>query len=339
MAREPIQSNLVIQNSSHLIFRPLPLSEVPLDSENNSQVDLYVYLFTQKRFALFVPRGEKITRARQEALIQHSIPCVYFKESDIGAGAVSPPEEPMGSSNFEIVGLPGTKILQDVFRELSQCLDDLPSAAILKLENMADGILQAVAPDAADIKSRFMENLEYLWLMNDASAISTLATVFAAANGINSAKSFHDIVFATLVMDLPLISSPIEVIETFYRNPKDLPEGTLHQLYRHPTKAYQLARKTLPHLSDSIFELILTHHEKYNGDGYPRRLRSVQIFPLGQVFACAVEAFELMKSQVSFGQALTQLCNETVDLSQQRHRKEIIRNVEKFMSESASREG
>lgn len=302
-----------------------------MDSEKNTQVDLYVFLSVQKRFALYIPRGGKFTVAREQALSRHSVPCLYMKESDSNGASVADPNENMTIANFEVIGLTGNEVLKEVFREFSKNMDAPPAHVIAKLETMADDILKAVAPDAATIKERFMQNLDALWLMNDAAAMSTLATLFAAANGMSSAKSFRDIVFATLVMDLPLITAQEETVDLFHRNPKALPSEVVEQFEQHPIQAYQLAHKTLPQLTDVAFELILTHHEKYNGEGYPRKLRSTQFFPLGQVFACAVEVFEIMKSQVTFSQALTKLCNGDVEQHMQRHRKEILQNVTKFL--------
>jgi len=327
------------KQASALSFRPIGLTELPTTPDGLAAVDLFVYLSLQKRFVVYIPKGEKITSQRKDALNRHSVPCLYLRETDVGAAAVTqaePDENASTIQNFEVMGLPGNTTLNKVFEELSKNLEAPPQAAIQKLEGMADEILATVAPDAMNLKSRFSANVDYLWLMNDASAISTLATMFAAANGINSVKPLRDIVFATLVMDLPLAKLEQSQIETYLAKPSELPQWVIDQIEEHPFQAYQLAKKTLPHLNDSTFELILVHHERYNGTGYPRHLKSVQIFPLGQVFCAAVATFERMKisaktDQQNMIQIIKSLADLECDPHMQPHRKEIILNVARFL--------
>lgn len=323
-------------NNSHASYRPTPINEIPLDSEGCARADLYVYLSLQKRFVLYIPQGDKVTAARIDAITKHSVPCFYLKESDKNAASVTAPANAAGPQNFEVLGLPGNKALAKVFEDLSENLEAPPLETIQKLEGMADEVLKTVAPDAASMKARFSQNMDYLWLMNDASAISTLATMFAAANGINSPKPLRDIVFASLVMDLPLAKLDQEHMDTYYKNPKALPADVLSKIQEHPFQSYQLAKKTLPHLSDATFELILTHHEKYNGEGYPRHLKSVQIFPLGQIYSCAVDVFERMKGAGAtdtgtLASVVKSLISSKLEPHQQRHRKEVVQNVATFL--------
>lgn len=318
-------------------FSPVGFADIPVNSEGFAIVDLFVFLSLQKRFILYIPKGERVTQQRKEALARHSVPTLYIRESDASAAACFQEEgtDP-GIQNFEVIGLPGNVALKNVFESLSQNLDAPPIETIQKLESMADSILTTVAPEASTLKARFSQNMDYLWLMNDASAISTLATMFAAANGINSVKPLRDIVFASLVMDLPLAKLEPAQVDAFYANPAGSPKTLADQIREHPFQAYQLAKKALPHLNDVTFELILVHHEKYNGLGYPRQLRSVQIFPLGQIFSAAVEAFEIMKSgsknnKKNLDEVLRSLLEATIEPHLQKHRKEIIYNVAKFL--------
>ena len=322
-------------------YVPVPLDEIPVEFGDVSSVNLYVYLSSQKRFALYVPKGDKITQARRESLLKHKVPCLYMLASDMSAGAV----KAVGSDkntpgNFEVIGLPGNKVLAEIFHEMSQSLNEAPKETITKLTKMSDEIMKTVAPDAVNLKARFMQNVDYLWLMNDASAISTLATMFAAAHGINNAKSLSDIVFAALVMDLPLVKIDEATMDLYFQNPRNVSRIVMAQIEDHPNQAYLLAKKNLPHLSDATFELIITHHERNDGSGYPRQLKSARIFPLGQIFAFAVEVFENMKIEASSDGAgfekTMRAMHQSISFDEaegrsQRHRKEIITTCASFL--------
>jgi HD-GYP domain-containing protein (c-di-GMP phosphodiesterase class II) len=59
--------------------------------------------------------------------------------------------------------------------------------------------------------------------------------------------------------------------------------------------------KTLPSLSDAA-ELVLTHHERYDGSGYPRALKGDEILPSARIFAVA-DSFDAITSDRPYRRA------------------------------------
>jgi response regulator RpfG family c-di-GMP phosphodiesterase len=70
---------------------------------------------------------------------------------------------------------------------------------------------------------------------------------------------------------------------------------------RHVAIGYDLV-KGIPFLSDAA-ELILAHHERYNGTGYPRGLQADAIPPSARIFAIA-DSFDAMTSDRPYRSAL-----------------------------------
>jgi putative nucleotidyltransferase with HDIG domain len=72
-------------------------------------------------------------------------------------------------------------------------------------------------------------------------------------------------------------------------------------MQRHVELGYDLV-KSIPFLSDAA-EIILAHHERYNGSGYPRGLRGESIPLGGRIFAIA-DSFDAMTSDRPYRTAL-----------------------------------
>lgn len=324
-------------------YVPIALAAIPKDDDGNSQIDLYVFIPSQKKFCLFIPKGEKFTASRKTALERHAEPTLYTKAGAQDSAVISEQNAPdsRGKKNdfadFEILGVGQNAILSSVFVQLSKNLDEPPKEAIAELEKMADRIILVIAPEAQALKARILQNLKHLWLMNDASAIISIATLIAAANGINSAKPFRDLILAGLVMDMPLAKFEEDDLQRYYIDPKDMTSSWIEKYQQHPVEAYQLAKKALKHLSDPSFELILVHHELANGSGFPRQLKSHNIFPLGQFFCAAVDAFENIKVSFARGEPISlrvALLNLVADPEQnqnRRHLPKIVENVLNFV--------
>ena len=319
-------------------YEPVAVENIPKEKSGAVKCNLYVYLSGQKRFVLFLPKGEKFTLARKAALERHQVQALFVRTESDSTPSVSSFPQTSKFAKFEVLGLENKKTLVSVFESLSANMDSPPQEAIQALEKMADEIIEVLAPEAEQLKNRILENLQHIWLMNDAAAIISLAILFAAANGVKAARSLKDVVLAALVMDLPLSKIDEETIELIYRDPTKLSPEILAQYWQHPKDAYLLAKKALGHLSDASLELVYVHHELQNGRGFPRALRGHSIFPFGQFFCAAVDAFEKMKKSFLDGNPQTlrsvveSLLEEGTQKSDRRHSKEITENVLRFIS-------
>ena len=74
-------------------------------------------------------------------------------------------------------------------------------------------------------------------------------------------------------------------------HPRPLDDDERHALMQHPEAGVEMIRP-LEYLG-SARELILSHHERWDGTGYPRRLQGPEI-PLGARILAVVDAYESM---------------------------------------------
>ncbi len=96
--------------------------------------------------------------------------------------------------------------------------------------------------------------------------------------------------------------------------PGALTETEWAEMKRHPEIGYDMLRST-EHLRDAA-EIVRAHHERFDGQGYPRRLRGEEI-PIGSRIVAMVDAFVAMTSDRPFRRKLPR------DMA----KKEVLRNA------------
>ena len=101
-----------------------------------------------------------------------------------------------------------------------------------------------------------------------------------------------------------------------------LPDRVLHErgplspedreiIESHPIHSHEVLRKTAGF--DAVAEIVLYHHERYDGTGYPARLEGWDI-PIGARIIAAVDAFDAMTSERPYRGALSarSACDELI---------------------------
>jgi putative methionine-R-sulfoxide reductase with GAF domain len=94
----------------------------------------------------------------------------------------------------------------------------------------------------------------------------------------------------------------IAIDSSILGKPGPLTPGEWEIMYTHPTVGARLL-KEIPFLERAA-ELVLRHHERFDGTGYPDRLRGEDI-PLGARIIAAAEAFDTMTTDRPYRSALS----------------------------------
>jgi cyclic di-GMP phosphodiesterase len=85
----------------------------------------------------------------------------------------------------------------------------------------------------------------------------------------------------------------IGISDTILLKPAKLTEDEWELMRRHPEIGYNMLRQV--HFLQGPAEIILSHHERWDGQGYPRGLREKDI-PLGARIFTVVDTFDSMTS-------------------------------------------
>lgn len=108
-----------------------------------------------------------------------------------------------------------------------------------------------------------------------------------------SKKDVEDIMTAALMHDIGKVMIPSEILMKADR----LTPGEMKEIRKHPETGYQIL-KGVDDFS-ALSELILCHHERWDGKGYPRGLKGTEI-PLGARIIAVADAFETMTGDRSY---------------------------------------
>lgn len=108
-----------------------------------------------------------------------------------------------------------------------------------------------------------------------------------------------DLALLAILHDIGKIGIPLEILN----KPGRLTEAEWKVLKTHAEKGYQIA-KSSQELS-GIAEMILYHHERWDGNGYPRGLKGEEIPLLSRIIA-VVDAYDAMISDRSYRKGMSE---------------------------------
>ncbi|MEO5668313.1 MAG: HD domain-containing phosphohydrolase [Bdellovibrionota bacterium] len=228
--------------------------------------------------------------------------------------------------------------------ELKHIISELvaPSIAQINLEDspineLTDQLVRVIAPEVENLRSYLKQIPQYLTMMDDSSAITAIATLFAIARGQSSRSVFKDLSYACLFMDISMSDFGDQAWKTYFLQPDALSEEQKNKIEGHPRRSSELVQKRFRNLPDIVNQLILGHHELFNGKGFPRHLRSEMLAPLVRILAFAVDVFEFMKSQhmqgefCTLSEAVEYYVNEPVEPHMRRHNTVLCREIADFI--------
>ena len=271
-------------------FRTVRLVDIP--SENTLGFDLYIHMPANNKYMKFASATDVLSKERAERL----------KNYDIARAAVS---EDQIKKFYEYTATQLSKlnskttISETEKRELREkAVRDLFTgifAEAKKEDTIAQG--QSVMNDCQEIIKSYILNEcqssaswfeKILTLANNtggtyhhASNVSTYAALFAIGLGLNNVD---EIALAGLLHDIGLADIPLEIAmkEDGKRTPE---EETTYR--RHPLLSVNMLKEKRMSVPENVSKIILQHHERYDGKGYPEQIEGQRIIKGAQIIAIA----------------------------------------------------
>lgn len=109
----------------------------------------------------------------------------------------------------------------------------------------------------------------------------------------------RDLMYGTVLRDIGMI----KVSDLIVRSPRELMPEEWEIIKRHPIDGAEMLRKM--RFSEHAINIVISHHERYNGEGYPSGFQGKQI-PLGARIVSIVESYAAMLQERPTRPALTQ---------------------------------
>ncbi len=100
-------------------------------------------------------------------------------------------------------------------------------------------------------------------------------------------ENFKDLIYGTVLRDMGMV----KVSELIVRSPRELSKDEWQVIKKHPEDGAEMLRRMK--FDNHVVEVVLSHHERFNGEGYPRGLRGKDI-PLGARIISVVESYAAM---------------------------------------------
>jgi hypothetical protein len=111
-------------------------------------------------------------------------------------------------------------------------------------------------------------------------------------------ERIRDLIYGTVLRDIGMI----KVSDLIVRSPRELMPEEWEIIKRHPIDGADMLRKMK--FSEHAVSVVLSHHERFNGEGYPSRLQGKQI-PMGARIVSIVESYAAMLQERPTRPALT----------------------------------
>lgn len=265
-------------------------------------------------------KEEKVLRFKSERQVYESARLVLGakpKDSDAesndgleisssipGANHLDTIKKLFGNEKAELLTEPIDKELSDIYNQIGGSKPGNFTLQDPKLEELSDKICNIVSPEVGDVRSHLKNIPAFVSIMDESVAISTLAILFAVAQGQKTRGVFKDLSYACLLMDISLVGAPPDLKTKWMQAPESLTDEEKILIETHPRKSQAIVMEKFKTIPEIVGQLILGHHELFNGRGFPRKVRSDLLPPIVRVLSFAVDVHYHMKKAELNGQTL-----------------------------------
>ncbi len=118
-------------------------------------------------------------------------------------------------------------------------------------------------------------------------AVSLSKKLFIKSN----AHNMHELGAGFFLHDLGKVRIKLDIIN----KPDKLTEEEMQQMRLHPLYGYEILRETRQ-LTEECKRIVLQHHERYNGTGYPKGLQGEEIHLYGRICSLA-DVYDALNSE------------------------------------------
>lgn len=315
----------------------VPIQNADLEGDLELSFDLYLSLPLNKKVLLFRRKGEVLEGDRLVKLTQMAAlgGATFSGEvaSPIASGAnlmvrrddypqfvsyvsdrlkrlldVKPGGNNSGVLNKAVKGLlKGTFESEDaaLVRSLMDNLNDVSTVVI-------DGVLSEISEHGRRTYRRLV-NLAATGtdFQKHPVNVASLAVMIGLGSGYSTKRTIGDISMAALLHDLGLAKLPADLALKAHRK-VGLSLSEIELLKNHVKHSIEVIEERNIQITPLSRTMIEQHHELYNGTGYPRHLRGLQVSPFAQILHIADEI-----DQHVFGASSTQVNAELRHLFEQ----------------------
>jgi HD-GYP domain-containing protein (c-di-GMP phosphodiesterase class II) len=207
----------------------------------------------------------------------------------------------------------------------SKILDDVRSGRKLEAQDIMDAVQPVVKSVLRCADAFFWINSlrkRDAYAYSHAINCSALAAAFGRHMGFPE-DALLDLATGGLLLDVGKAELPEELLT----QTGPLNEDQMKEVQRHVDLSLRILGET-GIVSDRVHQMVRSHHERYDGTGYPHRLREGGI-PLFGRMAAVIDSFDAMTSDRTHSKALSrhEVLQELYRWSDKRYQREIVEQL------------
>ncbi|GFK92782.1 Cyclic di-GMP phosphodiesterase response regulator RpfG [Fundidesulfovibrio magnetotacticus] len=200
-----------------------------------------------------------------------------------------PPDAPAGKVYAHCLGH-----VMDVMRKVREGLEVDYSQSFAAVDTLLSGM--ATDPAQLLLLAKLHHHDEYT--LRHSLNVSLLALLFGRHLGMEG-EELRRLGFAGLYHDLGKFRIPLDILN----KPGRLSEREFDVMRRHSVLGYELLRGQ-PGITTDILLGVLHHHERYDGQGYPRKLQGDEKDPFSRILTI-VDIYDALTSDRVYKKAFT----------------------------------
>jgi HD-GYP domain-containing protein (c-di-GMP phosphodiesterase class II) len=159
---------------------------------------------------------------------------------------------------------------------------------------ITDGLLQAIGENRIIIIGYILgSEVQSRELAKNSVNTAILSALIAGEFGFSD-QNTRQLIAGALLHDVGMLRLPREILD----KRGGLSPEEIRQMQAHPFYSYHIVCMELK-FSEDMGRIAIQHHERWDGEGYPRRFRGQEI-AMGARIVSVVDAFEAMVSEKSY---------------------------------------
>ncbi|MBU1708126.1 HD domain-containing protein [bacterium] len=283
-------------------YHPAPLATLRADMGANFELYLGINTSRGRKYILYKSHDYDLTEERRQYLIDRGVSTLYVTEKDLdpyfgyvdrAVGKVLDSESTPPSEKSHVVYHTTTSLMKHLYER--------PDSPIILRTNqkMVTHMVNFLASDSRLLRTVVSMFVYDYSLYTHAVNVATISAGMALKIGFQPGRELEQIGQGFLLHDIGKCKLPTEIVS----KPGTLTPSEIAQIQRHPAFGVEQMQGR-ENIESPALEIILHHHEKLSGRGYPHNLSAKDI-QMPVRIAVVADVFDALTSHRSYKAALT----------------------------------
>jgi HD-GYP domain-containing protein (c-di-GMP phosphodiesterase class II) len=298
-----LEPDEAVGDQKRIRLRPVGLGNVPWGA--NAPVDLYQH--RGKKLSLLFRENQGLSFESYAEISQSTDRLYYNKEVEVDwkslieSNLTAILDSPMPIEGKAAVAYGSAS------RQTEQIFEDFDEEAV-EMANTTVGAINTLMKEPEAIESFFQLTVHDYYTYTHSVHVYIYASMLTRALiGDENDAFLQDLGVGYLLHDIGKKDIDPEILNK---------EGELNDeewviIKTHPDRGHELIKEVTGNISDEVSQIVLQHHEKYDGSGYPKGLKEDGIGRYGKI-CCIADVYDALTTKRSYKDALSKTAALTI---------------------------